>query len=68
MSKKVVDYFQAGERQVWVVRPSVRQIHLYESPKKSTILDITDELSGVELFTGFKLSLAELFEDAEAEI
>jgi Uma2 family endonuclease len=68
VNKKIGEYFKAGVRRVWVVFAEARLIHIYESPKKNTILDITDELDGGELIPGFKLSLAELFEDVEEEV
>ncbi len=64
VNQKIREYFKAGVRQVWVVYPASRLVHIYETPKKSIILDITDELDGGDLLPGFRLSLAELFEDA----
>lgn len=64
---KVREYFQAGALRVWIVYPSVRQVYVYESPKKVTILGEGDDLDGGDLIPGFRLALAELFEDgAEA--
>jgi Uma2 family endonuclease len=62
---KISEYFKAGVLRVWVIFPVDRLIYVYESPKKTTILDITDELDGGDLIPGFRLSLAELFEDGE---
>jgi Uma2 family endonuclease len=62
---KIREYFKAGVLRVWVIFPVDRLIYVYESPKKTTILDITDELDGGDLIPGFRLSLAELFEDGE---
>ena len=63
--KKVGEYFRAGVRWVWVVYPIDRLIYVYESPKKNVILDVGDELDGQDVIPGFRLSLAELFEDGE---
>jgi Uma2 family endonuclease len=60
---KVLEYFEAGARRVWVVYPIERQVYVYESAKKNRILGIGDELDGEEILPGFRLSLAELFED-----
>ncbi len=65
VNKKIGEYFKAGVRMVWVVFAEARLIYLYESPKKTTILDITDDLDGGDLIPGFRISLADLFEDGE---
>jgi Uma2 family endonuclease len=61
--RKIKDYFEAGVLRVWVVYPADRLVYIYESPKKVTILGEGDDLDGGDLLPGFKLSLAELFED-----
>ena len=63
VNQKTVEYFKVGVRRVWVVYPADRMIYVYESPKKAVILDLEDELDGGDLLPGFRLSLAELFED-----
>ena len=60
---KVREYFQAGVLRVWVVYPSVRQVHIFESVTKVEILEVGDDLDGGDLLPGFRLSVAELFED-----
>ena len=60
---KVREYFRAGVLRVWVVYPIVRQVHLFESMTKVTILGVGDDLEGGDLLPGFRLPLAELFED-----
>jgi Uma2 family endonuclease len=65
VNSKIAEYFKAGVKGVWVVYPMERQIYLYQSPKKTVILDSDDELDGGDLLPGFRLSLAELFEDAD---
>jgi Uma2 family endonuclease len=62
--KKIGEYFKANVRRVWVVYPIDRLIYVYESPKKLVILGIEDELDGADILPGFRLTLAELFEDA----
>ncbi len=64
---KVREYFQAGALRVWIVYPSVRQVYVYESSKKVAILGEGDDLDGGDLVPGFRLSLAELFEDGAEE-
>jgi Uma2 family endonuclease len=60
---KVLEYFEAGARRVWVVYPIERQVYVYESSKKNRILGLGDDLDGEDVLPGFRLSLAELFED-----
>jgi Uma2 family endonuclease len=62
---KIRESFEAGVVRVWVVYSSVRQVYVYESPRKVVILGEGDDLDGGDLLPGFRLSLAELFEDAE---
>jgi Uma2 family endonuclease len=65
VNKKIGEYFKAKVRRVWVVYPIDRLVYVYESRKKVVILDVNDELDGGDLLPGFRLSLAELFEDGE---
>jgi Uma2 family endonuclease len=60
---KLVDYFQAGVRQVWVIYPGSHQVYVYPSLTSVKILTQAYELDGGELIPGFRLSLTELFED-----
>ena len=62
---KVREYFLAGVRRVWVVYPSERQVYVYQSPTRNSILGDGDDLDGEDVLPGFRLSLAELFEDGE---
>jgi Uma2 family endonuclease len=61
--EKIHEYFQAGVLRVWVVYPNVRQVYVYEGPARVQILDVDRELDGGDILPGFRLSLAELFED-----
>ena len=56
-------YFAAGVRLVWFVDPDVAQVYVYESPKSNRILDRGDVLDGGDVLPGFRLALAEFFED-----
>jgi Uma2 family endonuclease len=60
---KTLEYFEAGARRVWVVYPIERQVYVYESSKRNRILGTGDELDGEDVLPGFRLALAELFED-----
>ena len=63
INKKRNEYFRAGARQVWVVYPEERELHVYDAPKTSRILGPGDELDGGPLLPGFRLPVASLFDD-----
>ena len=59
---KMNEYFQVGVQQVWIIVPSQKQIHVYDSPTVSRILSETDELDGGTLLPGFRLPVAKVFQ------
>lgn len=59
---RVLEYFQAGVRLVWVVYPKHRMIHIYESPKSIRIASEGDILDGGTVVPGFSLDLSLLFD------
>jgi Uma2 family endonuclease len=61
VSRKLQEYFRYGVKQVWIVWPPERQVHVYDSLNSRRILNDEDMLSGGELLPGFEMSLAELF-------
>jgi Uma2 family endonuclease len=60
---KVREYFQAGSKRVWVVYPAEEQVYVYQSPTQNRILARGDDLDGEDILPGFRLPLAELFEE-----
>ena len=60
---KIREYFEAGARAAWVVYPKERVIYLYDSFTSVRILTHADVLEGGAIVPGFRLPLAELFED-----
>jgi Uma2 family endonuclease len=62
---RVVEYFQAGASQSWVIYPTVRQIYVYSSPTQVRILTHADEIDPTPLLPGFRLPVAALFEDED---
>ncbi len=64
--QKVVDYVSAGSRLVWVVYPDLKQVHVYTDLTSARILTEPAELDGGDVVPGFRLSLTELFEDADS--
>ena len=58
---KMREYFRVGVSQVWIVLPTERQVHVFNSPTDVRILSSSDELDGGTLLPGFRLSVATLF-------
>jgi Uma2 family endonuclease len=58
---KLLDYFQAGARQVWVLYPRQGYALVYDSPTRITALDATGELDGRDVIPGLKLRLDKVF-------
>jgi Uma2 family endonuclease len=67
MRRKIGEYFQAGVRRVWVVYPDERMIDIYDSPRSNRTVGLGDELSDDEILPGFRMPVAELFEDIAAD-
>ena len=61
---KVDEYFRAGVRLVWVVYPSLRLIHVYESMTRIRVLTAADKLDGGNVLSGFRVAVAALFPEA----
>ena len=59
--QKVIEYFRAGVRLVWVVYPNQRLIDVYESPTTIRVVRPDDTLTGDPILPGFQLVLADLF-------
>jgi Uma2 family endonuclease len=55
------EYFQVGVDQVWLVVPSAKEIHVYESATDMRVVSGSDTLTAEGLLPGFELSLAALF-------
>ena len=58
---KMKEYFAAGCKAVWIIWPSLEQVHVYSSPKSIRIFSQTDTLEGDPVIPGFRLPLIELF-------
>ena len=61
--RKIDDYFQAGVQQVWVVFPRDGRLFLHSGPTSITVLDASDTLDGGAIFPGFRIKLADLFDE-----
>lgn len=60
---KVRDYFAAGVRRVWVIYPDEPLIYVYESPRRPRVVGPEESLDGDDVLPGFRVGVAELFED-----
>ncbi len=65
MDRKLSEYFKAGVRLVWYVDPLSRDARPYTSPDQVTHVAEQGYLDGGEVLPGFRLSLAELFAEAD---
>jgi len=59
---KLVDYFAAGVRLVWVVYPESGRVYVYDSPNRAGVLERSDELDGGDVLPGFRLPIETLYE------
>jgi Uma2 family endonuclease len=65
--EKVEEYFLAGVRQVWIVYPRRRVVHVFDSFTRINVIAEGQELDGGTILPGFRLPLATLFEDLAAK-
>lgn len=61
LKEKIVEYFQAGVRQVWVVYPLLQLVEVYETLTQIHGLTRTDTLDGGSVLPGFRTPVAALF-------
>ncbi len=61
LNQKVVQYFEAGVRQVWVLYPRTRLIYVYTSARRVTILGEEDTLSSGDVLPGFTVTVRDIF-------
>jgi Uma2 family endonuclease len=64
---KIDEYFRAGVSLVWVVYPSLRLIHIYETLTRVRGVTAADELDGGAVLPGFRVPVATLFPEAAAD-
>src|SRR5262249_21197814 len=63
---KVLEYFQAGVRLVWVIYPKHRLIQVFDTPISLRIVTEGDILDGGSVVPGFSLVVSQLFDPAPA--
>ncbi len=61
LQRKRRDYFEAGVRQVWLIRPESKTAEVFRSPTKRTLIPPEGALAGGKIVPGFSLLLTELF-------
>jgi Uma2 family endonuclease len=62
VNAKIQDWLQAGCVQVWVVDPQTKTVMVYRNAREATIFTQEDTLTAPDLFPGFSLPVAEIFE------
>ncbi len=58
---KLVDYFAAGVRQVWVIYPETRRLYVYESLQTARGYAEDEAVDAAPVLSGFTFRLADLF-------
>jgi Uma2 family endonuclease len=61
VNEKVEEYLQAGVPLVWEVYPESRTVLVHRPNSTVTKLHATDELTGEDVFPGFRCQVAEFF-------
>lgn len=65
MDRKLHEYFTAGVQLVWYVYPERRTVRVYTHPGHYAELGETEQLVGEDVLPGFRLSIADWFDQAE---
>ena len=61
IATKIIEYFTADVRMVWVVDPDHRSVTVYRSAADATWLNEADTLDGGDILPGFTCKVADLF-------
>jgi Uma2 family endonuclease len=59
---RLLEFFQAGVRHVWVIYPGPEQVYHYHSPTQIQVLTRSDQINGDPVLPGFRMSVADLFD------
>jgi Uma2 family endonuclease len=65
--RKLSEYFKAGVRLAWVIDPRKRTARVHTSARRSVLIREHQSLDGGDVLPGFRVVLADLFRDLEAE-
>jgi Uma2 family endonuclease len=67
MEEKLDEYFEKGVGLVWIVRPQLRVVDVYQRRDRFTRLTVSSQLDGGEVLAGFAVAVSELFPPGETE-
>ncbi len=67
MTRKILDYFEAGVNSVWVIHSNLGILQVYSPDLSCRAYDRTATLDGGEIIPGFQLKLSELFPEDDGE-
>lgn len=62
LAQKVIEYFDSGAREVWLLFPDRQQVYRYTAPLSVVILNRDDMLTGGDILPDFSVKVSELFE------
>lgn len=62
VDEKIVEYFQAGVRLVWVLYPDSGRVYVYQSARRIDVVERSGELDGGDVLAGFRLPIQSLFD------
>jgi Uma2 family endonuclease len=61
IAQRVRDYFDAGSKRVWIVRPRVKMVTIHRSEQDVQIIAETQTLNAGDVLPGLEIPLAKLF-------
>jgi len=61
VSNKVLEYLEAGVKQVWIVSPEIRTVTIFRSMEQVQVFTGNRTLESPDLLPGFSCSLTEIF-------
>ena len=61
VSNKVLEYLEAGVKQVWIVSPEIRTVTIFRSMEQVQVFAANRKLESPDLLPGFSCPLAEIF-------
>lgn len=62
VEEKIIEYYKAGVKIVWLIMPESKTVHVYTSKKNVTICYDNDFCSAKPVLNGFEISVNEIFE------
>jgi Uma2 family endonuclease len=63
VEEKIIEYFKAGVKIVWLIMPESRTVHVYTSKKNVTICYDNDICSAKPVLEDFEISVNDIFAD-----